>query len=87
MPVPVLWLWLSLRRIRNNRGELVKIALIICCAGKCSQGVESSTYTILYLIGKFKKFFIEKLKKLRYNYCVKLFIQSDPESIPAGEMR
>ena len=30
---------------------------------------------------------IEKMRKLRYNYCVKLFIQSDPESIPAGEMR
>jgi len=30
---------------------------------------------------------IEKFIELRYNYCVKLFIQSDPELIPAGEMR
>ena len=64
-----------------------KFALIICYVGKCSRCIESSTYTILYLMGNFKKFFIEKLKKLRYNYCVKLFIQSDPELIPAGEMR
>ena len=30
---------------------------------------------------------IENFEELRYNYCVKLFILSDPEMIPAGEMR
>ncbi len=44
-------------------------------------------HKIRHLSQEIHKKKIEKRRNLRYNYCVKLFIQSDPGFVPAGEMR